>query len=260
MKRGHPALKTHYKNETANITLNWQHMITYPKSKGQKDKVRAVGEFCQELAAKALALTEKDNPFLVIGGDHACAIGTWSGVSHAIKPRGELGLIWIDAHLDAHTPQSSISGNIHGMPVAALLGEGDPRLTTILSPLPKILPHNIIMLGMQSFEPAEKALLEKLGVKVFYMKDLKKHGIESILCDSVAELNTRTHRLGLSIDLDAIDISFAPGVGTPVAKGINLQELLQALTAMPKERLICTEIAEFNPSLDQKHTTEKNSV
>lgn len=211
----------------------------------------------------------------VIGGDHSCAIGTWSGVAKANLHRGPVGLIWVDAHMDAHTPTTSPTGNLHGMPVAHLLGYGDPRLTEIFGLCPKIRPQNLALVGIRSFEAEERELLEKLKVKIFlrkrvhiktvhfqvpifYDEDIQKRGLKAVMNDALTVVNDGTDCFGMSIDVDAFQIQDAPGTGTPENGGIVAAEFLNYLKTINYQRHIATEIVEFMPEKDDEvKTTEK---
>src|SRR3990167_9008246 len=141
----------------APFPMHWEIVAPDPSL---RDKYARVAELNTRLAKATEASVNQQTPFVVMGGDHSSGIGTWSGVSKAIHAKGELGLIWIDAHLDAHTPETTPSGNIHGMPVATLLGYGPTVLTHIALPQPKLHPKNLFMIGIRSFEAEEKTLLE----------------------------------------------------------------------------------------------------
>ncbi len=191
-----------------------------------------------------------------IGGDHSCAIGMWSGVASSIAPKN-LGLIWIDAHLDAHTDKTTHTQNIHGMPISALLGHGHQTLTTVINNNPKLKPKNLYLIGIRDYETEEHQFLKQLGVHIDYIEDVKTYGIDILLQRAYTTLSKQTSKIGLSIDLDAIDPKEAPAVGTPVQNGISATTLLDALAHLPKQALIGLEIAEFNPKLDQHQKTLK---
>ena len=197
--------------------------------------------------------------FITLGGDHTVAIGSWSGAAAAIQ--GDLGLIWFDAHMDSHTPQTSPSQNIHGMPFAILLGQGYPALTTLLSEQPKVKPENCALIAVRSYEPGEAALLKKLGVKIFYMDDIKKNGLHQVLLDALHIVTRHTHHFGISIDLDGFDPTDAPGVGTRAPDGVCAHDFLAEFSIIAHHpKLIGADIAEFNPTLDSDHKTEKLAV
>lgn len=241
------------------ITLDWKNTITAQHNLSGLSALSEIERMSKELAEHTATLTKANTPFLVMGGDHSCAIGTWSGVASALQ-KETLGLIWIDAHMDSHTPETSDTKNIHGMPLATLLGKGAPELTHIVSSKPKIQPENICLIGIRSYEPAEKALLESMGVRVYYMENINQRGFNTVFQEALSLVSKNTTHIGFSIDLDGIDPDHAPGVGTPVDHGIYLDELLSSLDSMDKtikQKLIGVEIAEFNPELDQSHKTEK---
>lgn len=189
---------------------------------------------------------------LVIGGDHSMAAGTWRGIARAL---GEApGLLWIDAHLDAHTPASSPSGNAHGMPLAALFGEGDPALTDI--PGPALDPARTVLLGIRSYEAAERERLDRLGVRIFEMAEINERGLPEVFAEARAIVSDGPW--GISLDLDALDPDAAPGVSTPVAGGLAVADLRQALRGILRERdCVGLEIAEYNPLLDPDGRTAR---
>ena len=187
----------------------------------------------------------------LFGGDHSCAIGSWSGVAKALAPRGRPGLIWIDAHMDSHTPETSPSGALHGMPVAVLLGHGADEYTGIAIPGQKIEPAHLCLVGVRSYEAAERALLERLGVRVFTMNEIHRLGLKQVLRQARAIVAEGTAGFGISIDLDGIDPGDAPGVGSPAVGGIAADELLEALAMFQKDpALVALEVAELNPVMD----------
>ena len=209
------------------------------------------------ILAKAVAESIKNRErFTVVGGDHSCAIGTWSGAAHQLYQHGPLGLIWIDAHMDSHTFITSHSGALHGMPLACLLGYGDRKLTNILYKSTKIAPQHICLVGVRSFETEEEHLLKHLGVKIIYMREVKRYGLKNALKEALDIATKGTAGFGVSIDLDCIDPFDAPGVGTPELDGILKNDLLDALKIIPKQnKFLGIEIAELNPTLDQNNIT-----
>lgn len=217
-------------------------------------KLAAVATWNTAIASEVQAVVQAQELFLTLGGDHSCAIGTWSGAATAVQ--GSLGLLWIDAHLDSHTQKTSASGNIHGMPVATLLGQGYEQLTTILSAQPKILPENICIVGPHSFEQGEHDLLQRLGVKVFYMSDIDALGLAQVLDQALAIVTKNTSAFGLSLDIDAIDPEQAPAVGIREAGGIDGVDLCEQLRGLVQQsKFIGFEIAEYNPQQDIDNKT-----
>jgi arginase len=183
----------------------------------------------------------------------------WSGAASAIN--GDVGLIWIDAHMDAHTFETTYTKNVHGMPVAALLGKGDIKLTDILTNQPKIKPENLCLIGIRSFEHEESELLKHLGVTVYTNKDIQHDGLETLLVRAHAQVTRHTAGFGFSIDLDGFDPEYAPGTGTPVAAGIDAHDFCRIISRWANDsKLIGFEIAEFNPHLDVDKITEKTMV
>lgn len=210
---------------------------------------------CEQLAERSEEFVSNTEPFLVIGGDHSCGIGTWSGVKRSLADE-PLGLIWIDAHMDSHLPETSPSAALHGMPLACLLGHGEARFCNLAGQRPVLQPQHVCLIGIRSYEPEEKALLALLGVKVFYMNDVRNRGLEEVFSQALIIAKGSGNRFGISIDLDAIDPTFAPGVGSPEADGIDPAELTQILATVKNEpNFIGLEIAELNPANDIEHKT-----
>ena len=216
---------------------------------------QAVSAMCTRLAQSVYASVVSGHFPLVIGGDHSCAIGTWSGVHRAIG-NVPFGLIWIDAHMDSHTPQTSPSGALHGMPLACLLGHGVPALTGIGGRPPQLLPQHVCLIGVRSFEPGEAALLARLNVRVFDMAEILRRGIDEVVADALEIVQRDTAGFGVSIDLDALDPREDPGVGSPVADGLLGCELLAGLRPLQQHpALLGLELMEYNPHRDQHQAT-----
>lgn len=228
-----------------------------PEHAGKKAFAQVL-EQCQAMANQ-IAQLPPGSPLLSIGGDHSMGIGTWSGVT--ARHEGDLGLIWIDAHFDSHTPATSHSQNIHGMPVATLLGHGAPELTQLAGPAPKLKPENVCFIGVRDFEPEEQAFLDAHDVRYFMAKDIPSGGLERVVQQAIAHVSQHSDYLGISIDLDSLDPSDAPGVSLPVPDGLRAAELIGALRAMKAsnalDRLVALEISEFCPRKDNAQQTEK---
>lgn len=237
------------------IELHWDAML---KPHDLSLNLESLSKLYELLALQVAESIRKKNPLTIIGGDHSCAIGTWSGVHEAMQAKGDIGLIWIDAHMDSHTPETSETGRIHGMPLAALLGYGDSRLTAILNTTPKFKAENICLIGTRSYELGEANLLQQLKARIYFMDEVKQRGFETILAEAIAHVSQNTIGYGISLDLDAIDPRDAPGVDVPEPNGISARELCNGLSACASDpNLIATEIVEFDPSLDKNHLTEK---
>ncbi len=236
---------------------NWEAML-YPSL--IEPKLEVVTYLCTQLAIKVKRLVEHNRFFTVFGGDHSCAIGTWSGVASALAPQGAVGLIWFDAHMDSHTFETTPSGNIHGMPVAGLLGHGAAELINIITATPKLLPENVCLIGIRSFEAGEAELLKNLGVRIYYMEEIKQRGLAAVVQEAIEIVTRTTVAFGVSLDLDGIDPEDAPAVGTPEPDGIAATALLEALPLISAQaKFIGAEITEYNPHHDKNDLT-KNLV
>jgi len=190
---------------------------------------------------------------LVLGGDHSIAIGSIAGVSQHYE---NLGVIWYDAHGDINTVETSPSGNIHGMPLAVNLGLGHEKLTDIMGEAPKVKPENIVMIGIRDLDEGEKELIKKLNVKVYTMHEVDRIGMPQVIQESIEYLKNRTDGVHLSFDLDGIDPSEAPGVGTPVNGGVTYRESHLAMEMLAESDIVTSaEFVEVNPMLDDKSKT-----
>lgn len=208
---------------------------------------------CASRTARVVYATLMAGDFpIVLGGDHSCAIGSWRGVAESL-PGKPLGLIWIDAHLDSHTPETSHSGALHGMPLACLLGAGPEQLTAGIQVLQ---PQHVAVIGVRSFEPEEHALLMGLGVRVFFMDEVIRRGLDDVIQEALTIVQSGTAGFGLSLDLDAIDPNDAPGVGTPAPSGLRAADLVSVLARLRDHpNLLALEIAEYDPYRDVEGKT-----
>ncbi|KAI6205079.1 hypothetical protein M3Y94_00751800 [Aphelenchoides besseyi] len=244
--------------QNSRVPVKWRATIDETVSGRQSDALDGVIQNSRQLSSAVRTILENqmnskddNNELLVFGGDHSCAIGTWSGVSSAMRQYGDVGLIWVDAHLDSHTLDSSPTKNLHGTPVAHLLGIGHEALTKVGDAKPKIKPQNLCFVGIRSFEDAEQELLSRLGVRIFYDNEVQRRGIAQCMDEAIALVNRDTMGYGLSIDLDAFRVNESPAVGTPEVGGINAAEFLDYVRENPFDaRLLATEIVEFMPHKD----------
>jgi arginase len=213
---------------------------------------------CTRLADRVEAAVGAGRFPLVLGGDHSIAVGTISGLARHYKKRGErLGVVWIDAHADMNTPESSPSGNVHGMPLACLLGFGPKELTVGMSPEgPALHPEDVVIIGARAVDPTEVPLVRELGVRVYTMSELDARGTAACLREALAHVQRHTSGIHLSFDLDGVDPTEAPGVGTPVPGGLNLREShLVCEWACETGRLVGMEMVELNPTRDVRNKT-----
>jgi arginase len=204
--------------------------------------------------AEATYASASVDPFtVVIGGDHSCAVGTWSGIAEAKRLQGQdIALLWLDAHMDCHTDESSETGNIHGMPLAALLGHGSPRLTEILSQNPKVKPENVFLIGVRSYEAPERVLVERLNIRVYYMEEVAQRGLKAIFSEILARLSAQKIPYGISVDIDFFDPGIMSATGSPEEKGADLEEFLESYTLTEAYPPIAFEFVEYNPFYDNE--------
>lgn len=239
------------------IDYFWDDVLHLPCS-CPTEPLHAVAAMCGSLAERiAFAMRHGYFP-LVLGGDHSCAIGTWSGAAEYLGGMGELGLLWVDAHMDSHTFATTPSRAIHGMPLACLLGYGERALTGIAMPRPKLLPENVCLLGVRSFEAGEAALLRQLGVRVYGMAEIRRRGFGEVFAEALVHVQRNTRAFGVSLDLDVLDPSEEAGVGSPEPGGIYRHELAQAFRSLhDNPRFLAMEIVEYNPYLDSGFMTAR---
>lgn len=234
---------------------------TGQKDPVQKDNVRNLDEVvdANEKLRDVISEQVKQNHFpLVLGGDHSIAIGTLAGLSEHYS---NLGVIWYDAHGDINTPETSPSGNIHGMPLAVSLGYGHDKLLEIFKDHPKINPENVVLIGTRDLDEGEKQLLKELNVKVYTMHEIDRKGMPQVVQETLEYLNDRTDGVHLSFDLDGINPTEAPGVGTPVIGGMTYRESHLALEMFAEADIITSaEFVEVNPMLDDKNKTADLTV
>ncbi len=223
-------------------------------------RYRALARLCSRVAGEVAGAMASGALPVVLGGDHSCAVGTWSGVARATSSRGAVGLVWVDAHMDSHTPATSHSRRPHGMPLAALLGFGGRRclpgeIATLVADPPVSASHSCLV-GVRSYEREEAALIGALGVRVYGMKEIEARGMTAVMSEAVERASRAEAGYGVSIDLDAVDPVDAPGVGSPVSGGIPGRTLVESLYRCAADvRLLAVEIVEYNPHRDVGHRT-----
>ena len=226
---------------------------------GEK-KARFLGEItetCKALADSVRKTLDEDCFPLVLGGDHSIAIGTAAGVAaHYTKESKRVGLIWLDAHGDMNTPDTSPSGNVHGMPVAAIVGSGAPELVGLAGITPMVEPRNVSLVGIRDLDAKERRFIKESGVHVFTMRDIDERGMREVMSEALRFAGDDTAGIAVSLDMDFVDPSDAPGVGTPVRGGVTYREAHLALEMIADTRsMISFELVEVNPVIDLHNTT-----
>ena len=211
-------------------------------------------ELFRRLSEKTYKYAQDQHPFITIGGDHSIALASWAGVSRALQKQCESwGLIWVDAHLDIHTFETSHTKNIHGMPVAGLLAQ-DPVLMDMVNLLtPALMPEQVFYVGVRSYEPEEKQLVESLGCHVYDMSTIHARGIDSIIAEISQHLSAQgIHKIGISIDIDALDPDVASAVTVPEDDGMILSQVITLIHRLGKDlQIIGADLVEYCPNRDQ---------
>lgn len=235
---------------------------TYPEEGEKLKYVREISNACEQLAAQVEAILDANQLPLVLGGDHSIAIGSFAGAASYFKKRDQtLGLIWFDAHADMNTPESTPSGNIHGMPLAALLGYGTPELTDVAGFAPKLDPRLIAHVGARDIDSGERELIKKLGVRCFTMREIDERGMRACMDDAIAIASGGAAGYAVTFDVDALDPGDAPGSGTLVRGGLTYREAhlgMEKIAEAGGMRLL--EIVEINTALDVNNKTAELGV
>jgi arginase len=219
--------------------------------------LQEIAETCQDIAkAVQESLAEGFFP-LVLGGDHSIAAGVAAGVaSHFRKQEKRIGYLWLDAHGDMNTPESSPSGNVHGMPLAAIMGYGAEELVNLGGFKPKAEPGNIVIVGARDLDAQERKIVKKSGIHVFTMRDIDERGMREVMADALKYATDDTDGIAVSLDMDFVDPSDAPGVGTPVRGGVTYREAHLAMEMIAdSEAMASLEVVEINPVIDEHNRT-----
>ncbi len=216
----------------------------------------------EELAEMVEAALEDEALPVILGGDHSIAIGSVAGVSSFYrKRRKKVGIIWLDAHADSNTPETSPSGNIHGMPLASLLGYGAKELTHVAGFAPKVLPEHTAIIGARSIDPGERELLKSLGVRVFTMTEMDERGMSDVVQEAIQIASLNTAGIHVTMDMDFIDPFYAPGVGTPERGGATYRESHLAMEKIADSgHVLSVELTEVNPLYDTQNQTAQLAV
>ena len=223
----------------------------------RKKYIREISRLCEKLYKTSLAAFEKGGLPMVLGGDHSLAAGSVAATAEFLRRENkQVGLIWVDAHGDMNTPTSSGSGNVHGMPLAALLGPEPAELSRIGGFSPKVLPQHTVLIGIRNLDEREKEIVRASKVHVFTMKDIDRAGIASVVEQALQLASSGTGGIHVSFDLDVCDPSVAPGVGTPVKGGLDYREAHLLMEMVADSGLLrALDVAECNPILDDRNIT-----
>ncbi len=230
---------------------------TKAEADNNKKYIREIAEVCRALYATTLRSLNEGALPLVLGGDHSLAAGSVAASADWVRRTTSkpLGLIWVDAHGDMNTPQTTTSGNVHGMPLAALLGQEPVELSAI-GTSPSVLPQHTVLVGIRNLDEREKGRIRASGVHVFTMKDIDREGIALVAERAIAIASRDTGGIHVSFDLDVCDPTVAPGVGTPVKGGFDYREAHMIMELVADSGLLAAlDVAEVNPTLDIRNTT-----
>ena len=233
--------------------------IPETKNEGDPSKkyIRDIARVCERLYKTSLGVLEKDGLPLVLGGDHSLAAGSVAATADFVRrDRKKVGLIWVDAHGDMNTPSTSGSGNVHGMPLASLLGPEPTELSRIGGFSPKIAAAQTALIGIRNLDPREKDEIRDAGIRVFTMKDIDRNGIAAVMEQAIAIAGSGTAGIHVSFDLDVCDPTIAPGVGTPVKGGLDYREAHMVMEMVADSGLLLAlDLVEVNPVLDDRNMT-----
>jgi arginase len=216
-----------------------------------------IAETCKGLGEVVRKTLEEDMMPLVLGGDHSIAVGTAAGAAaHFHKDSKRIGMIWLDAHGDMNTPETSPSGNVHGMPLASIMGYGPAELTGLAPLKPMIEPRNVVLVGIRDLDAKERRLVKESGVRIFTMRDIDERGMREVMAEALRFANDDTAGVAVSLDMDFVDPTDAPGVGTPVRGGATYREAHLALEMIADTKaMVSLELVEINPVIDLHNTT-----
>jgi arginase len=229
------------------------------KASGDPNKkyIRDIARVCERLYKTSLAALDKGDLPLVLGGDHSLASGSVAATADYVRREEKpLGLIWVDAHADMNTPATTTSGNVHGMPLASLLGPEPGELSRIGGFSPKVRPEHTVLIGIRNLDNREKELVRDSRVHVFTMKDIDRSGIAAVVEQALARAGAGTAGVHVSFDMDVCDPAIAPGVGTPVKGGLDYREAHLVMEMIADSGLLRgLDLVEVNPILDDRNTT-----
>jgi arginase len=216
-----------------------------------------ISEACRDLSDAVRKTLDDDMVPLILGGDHSIAVGTTAGAAaHFKKKSKRIGLIWLDAHGDMNTPESSPTGNVHGMPLASIMGFGPQELTELAGVKPMVEPRNVVLVGIRDLDSKERQLVKDSGVHILTMRDIDERGMREVMALALRFAGDDTAGIAVSLDMDFVDPTDAPGVGTPVRGGATYREAHLALEMIADSRsMVSFEIVEVNPVIDVGNNT-----
>jgi len=245
----------HQVEDFGNISVKQPEEMSYGEKRAKY--IAEIADACKDLAAAVQKSLEEGFLPLVLGGDHSIAAGSISGVAaHFRKEKKNIGCIWLDAHSDMNTPETSPSGNVHGMPLSAVMGYGTEELYDLFGFKPKIEPQNVVLVGVRDLDAHEKKFIKRLGVKAFTMRDIDERGMREVMSDALKYAMDDTDGIAVSLDMDFVDPTDAPGVGTPVRGGVTYREAHLAMEMIAdSDAMVSMEIVEINPVIDEHNTT-----
>lgn len=245
----------HQVEDIGNISVKQAEEMPYGEKRAKY--IAEISDTCKDLGTAVQKSLDEGFMPLVLGGDHSIAVGSISGVSaHFRKERKSIGCIWLDAHSDMNTPETSPSGNVHGMPLSAIMGYGTEELADLFGFKPKIEPQNVVLVGVRDLDTHERKFIKKLGVKAFTMREIDERGMREVMSDALKYAMDDTEGVAVSLDMDFVDPGDAPGVGTPVRGGVTYREAHLAMEMIAdSETMVSMEIVEINPIIDEHNRT-----
>jgi arginase len=245
----------HQVEDFGNIPVKQPEEMSYGEKRAKY--IEEIADACKDLGEAVQKSLAEDYMPLVLGGDHSIAAGSISGVAaHFRKDKKNIGCIWLDAHSDMNTPETSPSGNVHGMPLSGIMGYGTEELYDLFGFKPKIEPQNVVLVGVRDLDSHEKKFIKKLGVKAFTMREIDERGMREVMSDALKYAMDDTDGIAVSLDMDFVDPSDAPGVGTPVRGGVTYREAHLAMEMIAdSEAMVSMEIVEINPVIDEHNRT-----
>lgn len=245
----------HQVEDIGNISVKQPEEMSYGEKHAKY--LQEIAETCKDVAEAVQKSLEENFLPLVLGGDHSIAVGVAAGAASFFrKEKNQIGYLWLDAHGDMNIPETSPSGNVHGMPLAAIMGYGAEELVDLLGFKPKAEPGNIVIVGARDLDAQERKIVKKSGVHVFTMRDIDERGMREVMSDALKYAMDDTSGIAVSLDMDFVDPSDAPGVGTSVRGGVTYREAHLAMEMIAdSESMISLEVVEINPIIDEHNTT-----